>query len=305
MASEEQTVQDSREDMRNGFYHRLGQKLTISSRLVSDLSFMLAKAGFTGNPTGDITFTIRKVSDDSLVASKVWGDAADLAGTTLAWYTATFDSPVFVNEEVRISAEFSGGDTLNVVRWGRAVSDLKADEQYTRYGPETSNVWQDRTGDATYKYTYEALSAPAVTTDPATGLAAVSATPNGTLSSDGGEACECGFEWGLDTGYGTTTPLQSKTTGETFSQIIEGLQPGTTYHFRAFATNAAGTAYGDDRTFVTGHRYRLNIRNINLPYEDLDKTKELHVILKNLSPTSKSAGAGGEVVIEVGYEPAA
>jgi len=95
------------------------------------------------------------------------------------------------------------------------------------------------------------LGLPAVTTDPATALSAISATINGTLDDDGGEPCECGFEWGLDTGYGITTPTQSKVTGETFSQPIGGLFPGTVYHFRAFATNSKGTSYGDDRSFTT------------------------------------------------------
>ncbi|KKM96140.1 hypothetical protein LCGC14_1181180 [marine sediment metagenome] len=95
------------------------------------------------------------------------------------------------------------------------------------------------------------LVLPTVTTDPATGLGAVSASLNGTLDDDGTEACDCGFEWGLDTGYGTTTPTQSKTTGETFSQVTGGLQPGTTYHFRALATNSAGTSHGADRSFTT------------------------------------------------------
>ncbi|MBA7656517.1 hypothetical protein ES703_64443 [subsurface metagenome] len=90
-----------------------------------------------------------------------------------------------------------------------------------------------------------------VTTDPTTGRGALAATLNGTLNQDGGEACECGFEWGLDTGYGTTTSPQAKTTGETFSHLIGGLPPGTIHHFRAFATNSVGTSYGADRSFTT------------------------------------------------------
>ena len=93
--------------------------------------------------------------------------------------------------------------------------------------------------------------APTVSADPATSVSTNSATLNGTLDNDGGEACDCGFQWGETVAYGNTTPTQSRTTGQTFSQAISGLTPGTTYHFRAFATNAAGTSYGADRTFTT------------------------------------------------------
>lgn len=92
--------------------------------------------------------------------------------------------------------------------------------------------------------------APTVATDAATSVEETTATPNGLLDDDGGEACDCGFEWGLDTDYGTITSTQSKTTGQTFSQAITGLVPNTTYHFRAIATNSAGTSYGADRTFT-------------------------------------------------------
>jgi len=90
-----------------------------------------------------------------------------------------------------------------------------------------------------------------VTTDPATGVVTNAATPNGTLDNDGGEACDCGFEWGETIAYGNTTPTQSRTTGQTFAQALAGLDPNKTYHFRALATNAAGPSYGTDRTFVT------------------------------------------------------
>ncbi len=92
---------------------------------------------------------------------------------------------------------------------------------------------------------------PTETTDPATGIGIASSTLNGTLVDDGGEACTCGFQWGLTNAYGNTTPTESKTTGEHFSQLIVGLAPHKTYHFRAFATNSAGTSYGAHMTFIT------------------------------------------------------
>jgi len=139
-----------------------------------------------------------------------------------------------------------------------------------------------------------------------------SARLNGTLTDDGGVSpCECGFEWGKTTAYGNTTSTQSRTVGQSFSQVILGLDPDTTYHFRAFATNSIGTDYGADRTLTTNpsgalsYWYHLNVKNINLPYEDKDRTKELHVVLKNLSPTAKNEGADGQITVKVDYEPAA
>jgi len=93
--------------------------------------------------------------------------------------------------------------------------------------------------------------APQVTTDPATEVGLVAAALNGILDDDGGMACECWFEWGLDTSYGNVTSPISKTTGEKFSHILEGLIPETTYHFRALASNIFGTSHGADREFRT------------------------------------------------------
>jgi len=92
---------------------------------------------------------------------------------------------------------------------------------------------------------------PSVSTNPASAVGQTTATLNGTLDDDGGEACDCSFEYGETTGYGSTAATQSKTTGETFSQEVRGLLSGRVYHFRAIATNEAGTSYGADRTFHT------------------------------------------------------
>ncbi len=234
--------------LRAGGAWRAGQRLTISNRTVAKLSFPLKK---NNSPTGNVTFTIRQL-DDVVLATKVLGDASALSAT-LNWEEVTFDAPVFINEEVRILAEYNSGDGTNNVACYATLSDVKADEYWTNYG---SGTWQPQTGsDAPYIYTYEpGLAAPSVSSDPATEMSAVSAKPNGTLDDDGGEACDCGFEWGETIAYGNTTPTQSRTSGQTFAQTIIGLDPNKTYHFRAFATNSAGTSYGADTTFTTNRQ---------------------------------------------------
>lgn len=47
----------------------------------------------------------------------------------------------------------------------------------------------------------------------------------------------------------------------------------------------------------TTSQYRMDIER-SIDYLDEDETKELHVVLKNLDPTSKIAGTNGQVVLE-------
>jgi len=102
-----------------------GQRLTISNRTVTKLSFYLKR---DGSPGGTVTFLIRKVSDDSIVATKLWGNAIDIS-TTATWYEITFGTPVFINEEVRllVSANLgSAGNLINV--YSSHPNDVKAGE---------------------------------------------------------------------------------------------------------------------------------------------------------------------------------
>jgi len=52
----------------------------------------------------------------------------------------------------------------------------------------------------------------------------------------------------------------------------------------------------------TTSQYRLDARNLDIAYEDLDATKELHLVLKNIDPTSKLASSSGEVKLEIQLE---
>jgi hypothetical protein len=59
---------------------------------------------------------------------------------------------------------------------------------------------------------------------------------------------ECWFDYGTTTAYGSrTTAICSGTTKATLTPLV----PGTTYHYRAAASNEAGTTNGPDKTFTT------------------------------------------------------
>lgn len=106
-----------------------------------------------------------------------------------------------------------------------------------------------------YGYGYGSLiSAPTITTSAASSIVSSSATLNGNITATGGNTPTArGFQYGLTTSYGFTAASSgsSFSTGA-FSENISGLAcGGTTYHFRAYATNVAGTTYGSDVTFAS------------------------------------------------------
>jgi hypothetical protein len=94
---------------------------------------------------------------------------------------------------------------------------------------------------------------PVVSTGQAVGVAQNSATLTGTVETQGFQT-EYQFDIGTDTGYGTRVfgDASSEVGMHTFAVALQGLMPGTTYHYRIAATNTFGTTYGVDVTFTTG-----------------------------------------------------
>ena len=88
--------------------------------------------------------------------------------------------------------------------------------------------------------------APTLTTTAATSVASSSITFNANILATGGASItQSGFAYGtvsdLSTVIATTTLGAQAGTG-VFSQTISGLSPNTTYYFRAYAVNSAGTS---------------------------------------------------------------
>ncbi len=98
--------------------------------------------------------------------------------------------------------------------------------------------------------------APTVTTGAATNLEAQSATLEGSVNPNGPDA-HYYFEYGPTTSYGTKIPTPPGndagfgTTAVPVSAPINGLQPGTIYHYRIVASSWVGTTDGEDHTFTT------------------------------------------------------
>lgn len=94
---------------------------------------------------------------------------------------------------------------------------------------------------------------PGLITKPLTQLEITSAKSGGQIIfDDGSELLSCGIC--LDTFSNPTINGLKKVevdTARNFSCSITDLDPNTTYHLRAFATNKTGTGYGNEITFTT------------------------------------------------------
>jgi phosphodiesterase/alkaline phosphatase D-like protein len=95
---------------------------------------------------------------------------------------------------------------------------------------------------------------PSALTGEASTLGTTEATLNGTVNANG-NLTTVSFEYGLDTGYGSTVSAEqspvSGTADTAVSAMVSGLEPVTTYHFRVVAENGVGTSYGEDMVLTT------------------------------------------------------
>ncbi len=98
-----------------------------------------------------------------------------------------------------------------------------------------------------------APSAPAISNLSDTNVTFSSALFSGFIIPHG-QATTYYFQYGKTNDYGAQTPLAPAGNGTVrikVSQPVSGLEPGTTYHFRMVAANAAGTSMSGDHTFTT------------------------------------------------------
>lgn len=112
--------------------------------------------------------------------------------------------------------------------------------------------------------TVTALSPPTITTALVTGITASSAISGGDVTSQGSAPVTVrGVVWGtgdlpsIENHLGIT--YNGSGTGS-FTSNLSSLNPGTTHFLRAYATNSAGTSYGNQLIFTT-----LSVHTISLP----------------------------------------
>ena len=137
----------------------------------------------------------------------------------------------------------SGNDPGNILYWNgsswtRLAPGLPG--QLISLSPEGFPVW-----------TGAALAS--LTTTVPTAITPSSATVGGQIASNGGANVSArGIVWGTTANPTLSASVLPLGSGNgSFSGALGGLTPNTLYYLRAYATNSAGTAYGNQQSFST------------------------------------------------------
>ena len=142
------------------------------------------------------------------------------------------------------------------------------------------------------------IVSPTVTTSPAINFSQTSENVQGNITDTGGENADIlGYEYGTTTLYGSVFnaygPGANKGVGSFFNNM-GSLTCGTLYHYRAFATNSAGTGYGNDEMFTT------DACPSNLPSLHTDSGASIQQTTADLGGTL--TGTGSTPVMTEGFQ---
>jgi uncharacterized membrane protein len=192
-------------------------------------------------------------STGSVVAPTVTTNDA----TNIAQTTATLNGTVTPGDETITAQGFqwkatTGGTYTTVNATGTTMSydltGLTAGTGYTFRAFATTASGTTYGAEMTFTTQSSSVTPPTVTTNDATNITQTTATLNGAVTAGDETITAQGFEW-KETAGGTYTTVNA--TGATMSYDLTGLTPNTSYTFKAFATTASGTTYGEEKTFTT------------------------------------------------------
>jgi subtilisin family serine protease len=182
----------------------------------------------------------------------IYGHNSIFAGFTFAQYCQEIDAgrPVIIQVDGHSMLGVGYDTTGNTVylhdTWGYGTTTMT-------WGGIYSGMQHYGVGVLQLEEAPSAVEAPQARTDDATVVTGTGATLNGTVLSDGGEACQYRFSYGAEPGSYTESTgwTGSLSTGEAFSAAVSGLSKGQPYYFIAELKNSEGEVSGGEQQFVT------------------------------------------------------
>jgi uncharacterized protein (TIGR02145 family) len=206
-----------------------GNQLTFTT-------LQIALPALTTSAISSITLT-SAVSGGSITAD----NGATITARGVCW--GTTDNPTTAN-----SKTFNGTGTGNFTS---SITGLTSGTTYHVRAYATNSLGTAYGSDISFATNF--VTVPTLTTNEASTIGYSTAASGGNVTMDGGAAVTArGVCWSTTENPTIANSKTSNGTGTgTFTSSITGLATATTYHIRAYATNSAGTGYGNDVSFTT------------------------------------------------------
>ena len=173
----------------------------------------------------------------------------------VVWNTATAPT---------ISLTTKTTDGSGTGNFSSAIANLTPSTNYYARAYATNSVGTGYGNEITF--TTGAVVLPTLTTTDVSGITTNSAISGGTITNDGGGAITArGVVW--STSQNPTITLTTKTSDGTgtgsYTSNLTNLAQNTTYYIRAYATNSAGTTYGNQISITSLIPAQLTITDID------------------------------------------
>lgn len=231
------------------------EDLWLNRVYVSSSGVMTSISGCTQADTGSDTVYLGLYSDNSGVPGNlIYGPVSGSVNNTTEQFITVSTTPTSISAGYYWLAISVSGTTNDVCRSNLHSNGAQV-YALTRVSswPSTASPVSNNYGPEGLYMTVSNVAAPTVTSPTATSITTTTATLGGNVTSDGGATISsrgvCVGTSANPTTSGTCFTT-SGTTG-TFTVSATGLTSGTTYHYRAYATNSVGTSYTTDDTFTT------------------------------------------------------
>jgi len=221
----------------------------------------------SGSPCIDAGATVTEVADDFDHNTRPSGAAYDIGAfeCTAPIISTQPQSQKIMNGQTAYLSTTAAGSTPLSYQWyegisgdrSHPISGAKSGVYTTNPLTRTANYWVrvSNTYGNTDSHTamITVLHPPTVTTNAVSAIWRMSAVSGGDVVSDGGsEVTERGLCWSTSSDPTIDDAKRTTEAGTgSFKILMTELTQGTIYHIRAYATNSAGTGYGNDMTFKT------------------------------------------------------
>ena len=258
-----------------------GEGVALNTETETVMYFVLPAGVFDGgftavvkNTTGGEMYTLSTTRANLIVAEKI----LEMPTVNVAAISVTTGTAVAgdVPTTMTLNGSYSVPAGMNVSEvgfyWGQGA-DL-TEHQTATLGTNFSLVVEGLTESTEYSYyayakngnnvivgetltftTGTSVTVPTVTTGEVTNIASTSAMCGAQVTSNGGATVtQRGICWSVTPNPTLGSCSENHFSDESFDPFelsMNGLSPNTTYYVRAFATNSAGTAYGEDVSFTT------------------------------------------------------